>query len=412
VSDDKKPDLPAKDVGIVRELAKQCMELATSDEYQARRKRWRDVNERRKPDRAPVWCRPAGVWKEILTPDDLQCTDSFCRGVEYSFRQHLYKHWVGDDHIFEPWWGVGAAWGCDSEYTWGVPVRQSTGSTEFGGFRYNVPLESVEDYEKVTIPSFTYNKERTEQAVCRMQDLFGDSMPVQRTCGVPVSPMHNVYLEQLRGMANMLEDLAFHPEHVHRCMAKITEANFRAMRAAEDTGLLTPNHHGPMTCSDPVNGVPADGEVRLHNLWCGANSQEFQVVSPWMQEEFLLNYQIPIFQQYGAVQYGCCEDLTQKIDILLRIPNLRVFVCSAWTDLDKVLEKCGKDYTIMWRQSAADVIFTDDLDSIRKHLDEGLRKLQGHHYQVVLREVQTLHGQPNRIQEWAQIAIELAEKHA
>ncbi|NDK10642.1 MAG: hypothetical protein GW911_01115, partial [Armatimonadetes bacterium] len=83
------------------------------------------------------------------------------------------------------------------------------------------------------------------------------------------------------------------------------------------------------------------------------NSQEFQVISPAMQEEFLLNYQKPVLQQYGAVQYGCCEDLSQKIDLILRLPNLRVFVCSAWTDLDKVIERCGSSHTIMWRQAAA-----------------------------------------------------------
>ena len=296
--------------------------------------------------------------------------------------------------------------------TWGVPVRQSIGTTELGGFRYNVPIESLEDYDRITVPAFAYNKEKTEEAVSRMQDLLGEAMPVRLRCGPPVGPNHSVYFEQLRGMEAMLNDLAFHPEYVHRTMAKITEANFGAMRAAEATGLLTPNHHGAMTCSDPVNGDPVDGKVGLHNLWVSANSQEFQEVSPWMQEEFLLNYQTPVFQQYGAVQYGCCEDLTHKIDVILRIPNLRVFVCSAWTDLDQVIEKCGRGYTIMWRQSAADVVFPDDLDPIRQHLDEGMRKLQGHYYQVVLREVQTLHGHADRIREWAQAAIEIAEKYA
>ncbi|MBM3500846.1 MAG: hypothetical protein FJX74_19480, partial [Armatimonadetes bacterium] len=57
---------PDNDVRIVRDLARQVMELAVSEEYEARRRRWRDVNERRKPDRAPVWCRPAAVWSEIL----------------------------------------------------------------------------------------------------------------------------------------------------------------------------------------------------------------------------------------------------------------------------------------------------------------------------------------------------------
>jgi len=403
---------PVREIALVRELARQVLELASSDEYEARRQRWRDVNERRKPDRAPVWCRPAGVWKELLPADSLECADPLCRSVEYTLRQHLYKHWVGDDHIVEPWWGVSAAWNCDTEYPWGLRTGRQIGSTELGGFRYDPPIKSEDDYERISVPTFTCNHGRTEEALSQMHDLLGEAMPVRLVCAPPLGPQLGTYLDQLRGMAPMLNDLAFRPDLVHRAMAKLTEGVLRALRAAEGTGLLTTNHHEPMFCSDPVNGTPVDGKVRLHHLWTAANSQEFQEVSPRMQEEFLLNYQTPVFQQFGAVQYGCCEDLTHKIDLVLRIPNLRVFVSSAWTDLDKVIAACGTRYTIMWRQSAAAVVFPDDLAPIRRHLDEGMRKLQGHYYQVVLRELETLQGHPERLRDWARLAIEAAAKYA
>ena len=46
----------ARDRDTVRKLAEQVVELALSDEYEARRKRWRGVNGLRKPDRPPVYC--------------------------------------------------------------------------------------------------------------------------------------------------------------------------------------------------------------------------------------------------------------------------------------------------------------------------------------------------------------------
>jgi hypothetical protein len=403
---------PADDIVVVRDLARQAVELASSEEYERRRQRWRDVNERRRPDRPPVWCRPAGVWKDLLPPEALRCADPLCRSVENTLRQHLFKDSIGDDHIFEPWWGVGVVWDCDAEHVWGMPIGRLVASTEVGGFRYDPPVRTLDDYERVTVPAFTYNERKTETALSRMADLLGDAMPVRLTCQPPVGPSQGIILQQLRGMQAMLDDLAFHPELVHRTMAKLTEGALRAARVAEALGLLTPNHYGPMVCSDAVNGTAAAGAVKLHNLWVTANSQEFQVVSPRMQEEFLLNYQIPVMQQYGAVQYGCCEDLTHKIDTVLRIPNLRIFVCSAWTDLDRVVEKCGARYTIMWRQSAQAVVYPDDLAPIRRHLDEGMRKLRGCYYQVVLRELETLHGHPNRLREWAQAAIAAAERNA
>ena len=51
---------------IIRELATRVAQIAASDENQKAKQRWRDVNALRKPDRAPVWCRPVGAWAELL----------------------------------------------------------------------------------------------------------------------------------------------------------------------------------------------------------------------------------------------------------------------------------------------------------------------------------------------------------
>ena len=401
----------SNDRSLVRDLARRVADAALSDEYELRRRRWRDVNELRKPDRAPVWCRPAGGWKEILPPSALQCQDALCRGVERTLRQHLFKHDVGDDHIVDPWWDVSAVFDRDTQHVWGFRTGNLAGSTDLGGFHYDPPIKDPSDYEKITIPTFVYNPGKTDEAASRMSDLLGDILPVRLTCGPRLHALFNTYLDQLRGMANMLEDLAFRPHVVHRVLAKMLEGVLRSLRAVEDTGLLTPNHFGPMTCSDPI-GESEDGKTHLHNLWISANSQEFQNVSPAMWEEFLLNYQIPVFQQFGRVQYGCCEDLSQKIEGMLRIPNLRTFVSSFWTDLDKVVEACGADYTIMWRQLSAHVTVSTDMAAVRRHLRDGMRKMRGCYYQIVMREIETLGPNPRCLHDWARVAIEEAEEQA
>ncbi len=400
---------PKKDVEIIRALAGKMMEHARSDEFARRRQRWRDVNSRRKPDRAPVWCGMAGVSRELFKPETLDCVDPVCRSVEDVFRRHLYKCWVGDDEIFDPWWCVPAVWDCNTAHPFGLPTHVSAGSTAQGGFKYHHPVKTLEDYFRITVPEYAYNKMETEEQISEMSDLLGTVMPVRMSGSPPLGPNHSVYLEQLRGMEAMLEDLALRPEMVHRAMARITEGVLGAMRVAEEALVLTPNNTSPMTCSDPI-GEELDDRVGLQNQWYSANSQEFQMVSPRMQDEFLLNYQIPCLQQFGAVQYGCCEDLTQKMDIVRRIPNLRVFVCSYWTDLDKLIAACGRDYTIMWRQLSAHVMLPDELDDVRKNLEIGTQKLKGSAYQIILREVETLAGHPNRLKEWTELAIAAAER--
>ena len=79
--------------------------------------------------------------------------------------------------------------------------------------------------------------------------------------------------------------------------------------------------------------------------------------------------------------------------------------------MESVQEAVGQDYVIMWRQKASDVVFPDDVEIIRRDLKRGCKQLQAFHYQIVLRELQTLSGHPDRLHEWTQAAIEMAHKY-
>jgi len=80
--------------------------------------------------------------------------------------------------------------------------------------------------------------------------------------------------------------------------------------------------------------------------------------------------------------------------------------------LEAVQNAVGQDYVIMWRQKASDVVFTDDVETIWRDLEEGCKRLQGFHYQIVLRELQTLSGHPDRLHVWTRAATEMAAKYA
>ena len=227
--------LPAKDVSLVRALAAQVVELATSEEYERRRQRWREVTERRQPDRAPMWCRPAGVWREIIPQDALECTDPLCRQTEYAFRRDLYKDWVGDDHIVEPWWPIRAAFSCSSEHTWGLETHRSIGTTEQGGFRYYHPVQTPDDYEKITIPEFSYDREATERTASQMQNLLGEVMPVripslaERPEDIPI--LFRRYVDQAAEQSGLAVP-PISPQVIAGLMARDWPGNARALMSA------------------------------------------------------------------------------------------------------------------------------------------------------------------------------------
>jgi len=393
----------------VRALARQVVELATSDEYEARRKRWRDVNALRKPNRFPVYCRPVGAWGELLPNDSLTCTDPLCRSVEYTLRMHLIKHEIGDDDPIEPYWSVGAVFDQHTPHLWGVPIRHISSNTPGGAYKFDPPLKTEEDFDKLMLPEYTYNEEKTNKSLTQMQEFFGDSMEVRLTCGIPLHPGLGGIAAELRGLDQLMYDMADRPDLVHRLMRRLQEGVLKTMKTYEDSGMLTLNNTGPMYCSDSPRKDA--NNIKLRDLWGMTESQEFQEISPAMWEEYLLSYQIPILSKYWLVSYGCCENLTRKIEGVLKIPNLRIFVSSAWTDLRKVVEAVGDKYTIMWRQKATDVVF-NDLESTKRHLEEGMKITKGCYVQIVLRELQTLNGNNQRLKEWASIAKEITGKYA
>ena len=432
---------------LVRNLARQVQEMALAPRMEVVRRRWRDVNALRKPDRAPVWCRPVGCWREIIPDSALVAADPWLRSLEYQFRQILFKRDVDDDTPVEPWYGVPAALTVEPANVWGVEIGRHRAAAPGGAWAYDPPLKEESDFEKLRTPQFGLDRAATQRNVERTSELLDGIIPV-RVVGVPpLGATLGTAAADLRGLEQMMLDMAIAPELLHRLMAYLRDATLAGMDAIEAMGILTPDNTGPMTCSDPLPGAEAAGSaasqprppeggttnsragqerapvccpavtqssggVTCRQLWCMANSQEFDQVSPAMWAEFCLAYQAPIFARFGLVGYGCCENLTRKIAGVLSIPNLRIFTCSAWTDLDRVLDACGKKYCIMWRQKASDVVFSDDANVLRAALCDGARRLQGSYYQIVLRELETLAGHPDRLHVWTRLAKDAAERYA
>jgi hypothetical protein len=402
----------------VRELARRVAEHAHSAENTARFRRWTDVNSLRLTDRPPVICHPgAGVWDEVLPERTCVATDSELRGIEYRLRQQLFKWELGDDTVLDAGMPVSAVMRLEGEHFWGLPVRTVSAEVDTGGvstraaWRYDPPLREESDIERIVPPRYRHDRAATEQAIARMHDLLGDILPVRQVCGLPGPGawLHG-WATELRGVEPLLYDLMDRPQWVHRLMGILRDGFLGVMDQFEQSGLLTLNNTGIMACADlpPPDRPPRP--VRLKHLWGRGESQEFQGVSPAQYEEFLLRYQKPILERFGITYYGCCEDLTNKIGLVLSIPNLRRFVCSAWTDLGKLVEAVGTRYSIEWRQKASDVVFAPDLAPIRQHLERGLRLARGSHILVVLQELETVNGNPRRLAEWAALVKDIGAR--
>jgi hypothetical protein len=126
----------------------------------------------------------------------------------------------------------------------------------------------------------------------------------------------------------------------------------------------------------------------------------------------MLQYQLPIMAQFGLASYGCCEDLTHKIDILRQIPNLRRIAVSPFADAQRCAEQIGEAYVMSWRPSPAEMVSVQfEPDHIRRVTREALAaaRANGCHIDVTLKDVETVQGDPARVPGWVRIVRETIE---
>ena len=440
------PQVPSMtDRDVVRALASELAAAAHSDEMSCRRQLWRDVHSLRLPARPPVICHP-GCWQELLPDSTLVCQDPFTRALEVQMRRMLYKLTIGDDTVINPYWEVATVMQLQGEYFWGLPIgyMQPSATSQRGAWAYDPPLKEEADLEKIVPPRYVYHEQATQEALERHDDLLGDILPVQRTCAIPTPGawLHG-WATQLRGVTQLLVDMMDRPQWVHRLMATLRDGNLALLDQYEAQGVLTANTGGLWACDGLAevgegglearttaareggleahttaareSGLEArttDRGVPLKALWGRGESQEFHGVGPAQYEEFLLSYQKPILARFGLTFYGCCEDLTNKIALVLSVPNLRKFVCSAWTNLETLVDAVGDRTCIEWRQLATDVSFSPDMAPIERHLRRGLSIAKGTPLHIVLQELETVDGRPERLQEWAAAAKEIGAEIA
>lgn len=392
---------------MIRELAAEVSEWSRSPEMQHIRKRWADSTEKRSYDRPPVWCNPVGCWKELLPDDLLVCHVPELREMEIYFKRLLIKREIGDDTLVSPIYDIAPVAEATPANEWGLDIRLEKLDAEGSAWRYVPSLNEEADFDRLTVPRYHCNAEATRIKRDRAEELLGDAMPVRINALGPYFSAATICVKaaMLRGLEPMMMDMICEPELVHRLMTVMRQGVMNHLDALEASGYLFPNIDSPMLCSGPLRENHT-GRYTLSDCWIHGNSQEFDQVSPEMFEEFLLNYQKPIFARFGAVCYGCCENLTRKLDAVLSIPNLKLLTCSAWTDLRTLVEKNDRRCCVMWRHKASDVVCPDDLGDFGKKVKEQVAILGDSHYQVILRELQTLMGHDNRLSEWTKLSID------
>jgi hypothetical protein len=147
-------------------------------------------------------------------------------------------------------------------------------------------------------------------------------------------------------------------------------------------------------------------------MWGCSNAQIFSEVSPQMHRDFDIEHDLRWLKRWGITYYGCCEPLDGKMDLMRRIPNLRKISVSPWCNSQRAIEGIGDDYVISRKPSPA-VLATDTWhpDLARQQIREFLDLAEGKcHIELIMKDISTVRYEPQRLWEWAAIAMEETQR--
>ena len=145
-------------------------------------------------------------------------------------------------------------------------------------------------------------------------------------------------------------------------------------------------------------------------MWGSAEAQEMAQVSPEMHEEFILQYEKRMLEPFALTGYGCCEDLTNKLDYVFKIPHIRRISIAPLADVDACAEKLGNKYIFSWKPQPSHLVGDFDTTFLRNYIKHTIEVTKGCVLEMILKDTHTCQFHPERFDIWTQIARELIDE--
>jgi hypothetical protein len=120
-------------------------------------------------------------------------------------------------------------------------------------------------------------------------------------------------------------------------------------------------------------------------------------------------YEKRLLAPFGLNGYGCCEDLSLKLDDVFTIPNIRRISISPFASVDRSAEKLGARYIFSWKPNPAHLVGRFDRQALRAYIGHTLKAARGCVLEMILKDTHTCENHPERFTEWTRIARELIE---
>jgi hypothetical protein len=405
----------------LRELAKQWMQIANSDDIKLKKRQWKALRDL-KPERPMILFETFAV-SGFVVEEDLMCESELLRNVEktliYGIKQY---NELDDDIVLEKYFRI--PWKIiRSDY--GLPIVEHHAENSMG-YLSNFPIHTPDDLKKLKERTFSVNRQETLGLKNALEEIFGDILPAKLgnydnfmtdTGFNPFTGNNFIGITmdafKLMGNENLLMWPFDYPDALHELMRFLADDRIRFYNWMLENELLdfnSDNQFAGPSGYGYVSGLPEVGsnkKIEFKDLWTWPESQESAMFSPAMYDEFCLKYIAEIANMFGMSYYGCCEAIDDRFSYIKKaIPNLRTLSVSGWNDFEKVAEMLGKNYVYCRKPTPAHISNAGDWELMEKDLviTYNSTKKNCCPVEMVVRDVYDVGGDMKRLPQWVALA--------
>lgn len=405
-----------KDRTTLRELAKKVAEISADPIQEETINLWKRLN--RLERTRPLILLLDGTQHETGDKVTLETEGEFARSQELDLRTRIYR-WehMRDDSIWE------ARVDCpiavkSTEY--GIEEDATKPDHVFGASLYNMVIGDDDDPARIPMPTVTVDWEDTERRYQCLCDLYDGILAVEKVgvAGHWYAPLDSFI--RWRGIEQTFMDLVDRPKWLHSWLERMCQFHLSLLNQYEKLNVLSLNNgnHGigsggigytdelPQPDFEPTH-------VRTIDQWGHATTQIFSEVSPAMHEEFALAYEKRFLSRFGLANYGCCEPLDLKVDLILKhIPNVHRLSMSPRANVARGAEALGRQAIFSYKPNPAIIGMEHwDIDFARSQLRDTFEKTRHCVIEVIMKDLHTCRGEIRRMWEWIDMAKKLSEEY-
>ena len=404
----------SKDRTVLHDLAVRVAEIAALPEQAEKARLWTVCNDL-KPERAMIFANPQGGWKELDAAWlNLECEHPSLRGLESSLRRKIIRHeHIPDDFPILNTFPVSVRITGNGYDDYGLKLEVTRSGQADGAYHIEPMIRTEKDIESLHFRPIEIDHAAAERAADMAAELFGDILRVEKVGRGNWRYGLTRVLVHMRGLDQMFLDMYDNPTILHRLMGFLRDDFHREIDLFEQAEAIGLNNiddnvtgSGGLCPTRALPGEGFDGTPRVKHCICWGESQETGVVGPEQFDEFVLQYQLPLFERFGLVDFGCCEPLDRKLDLLIeKVPNLRWLAVAPWADRALAAEKIGGDYVYVYKPNPAPICTPEpNWEQAEKELRETLEIARGCAVHIAMKDTHTFCSDPERITKWSEMA--------